>query len=286
MKTAAPELIAAINSGQEFLVADLYTFTLRDGTVLRYTSADIDLTVDGQVFSAQGPLIERSRLTLKAGIEVDTLDLTIYADQSHKIGTQGYHQAVRQGAFDGAGFLLQRLYMPVWGSTTWGAVWLFSGEVAETPRGGRTAIELTIKSPLNRLNIKMPRNVYQAGCLLVHYGPDCGLEEEDWAQSVTVLTGSARNRIVCDLTNQPAGYYDLGTVSFLTGPLAGLTRTIKSYTPGVLEISLPLPSAPAYGVSLKVAPGCDRAAATCQGKFNNLANFRGFPFVPVPETAR
>ena len=26
--------------------------------------------------------------------------------------------------------------------------------------------------------------------------------------------------------------------------------------------------------------GCDKASATCQAKFANIANFRGFPFVP------
>jgi hypothetical protein len=34
-----------------------------------------------------------------------------------------------------------------------------------------------------------------------------------------------------------------------------------------------------------VYKGCDKTTATCAGRFNNLANFRGYPFVPPPELA-
>jgi len=47
----------------------------------------------------------------------------------------------------------------------------------------------------------------------------------------------------------------------------------------------PLPFAPAFGDAFTVYAGCDRTLATCQGRFNNKANFRGFPFVPPAETA-
>ena len=47
----------------------------------------------------------------------------------------------------------------------------------------------------------------------------------------------------------------------------------------------PLPSTPATGDAFTVAFGCDHTRGTCQGKFNNLVNFRGFPFVPPPQIA-
>jgi hypothetical protein len=39
------------------------------------------------------------------------------------------------------------------------------------------------------------------------------------------------------------------------------------------------------GADFLAYPGCDRLQATCSGKFANLPNFRGCPFIPVPETA-
>ena len=47
----------------------------------------------------------------------------------------------------------------------------------------------------------------------------------------------------------------------------------------------PLPFAPAPGDTFNVAFGCDHTQATCQSKFNNLVNFRGFPYVPPPQLA-
>ena len=47
----------------------------------------------------------------------------------------------------------------------------------------------------------------------------------------------------------------------------------------------PLPFAPSPGDAFTVYAGCDHTQGTCQGRFNNLANFRGFPYVPPPELA-
>jgi len=47
----------------------------------------------------------------------------------------------------------------------------------------------------------------------------------------------------------------------------------------------PLPFAPNAGDAFTAYPGCDKTQNTCTAKFNNLANFEGFPYVPAPETA-
>jgi hypothetical protein len=39
------------------------------------------------------------------------------------------------------------------------------------------------------------------------------------------------------------------------------------------------------GDGFTVYYGCDHTPGTCQSKFNNLANFRGFPSVPPPQMA-
>jgi hypothetical protein len=48
---------------------------------------------------------------------------------------------------------------------------------------------------------------------------------------------------------------------------------------------MPLPVAPATGTAFTAYAGCDKSMATCQGKFNNVINFKGMPFIPVAETA-
>jgi uncharacterized phage protein (TIGR02218 family) len=43
---------------------------------------------------------------------------------------------------------------------------------------------------------------------------------------------------------------------------------------------LPMPNDIAVGHTYSVYPGCDRRFATCKAKFNNVANFGGFPHIP------
>ena len=37
------------------------------------------------------------------------------------------------------------------------------------------------------------------------------------------------------------------------------------------------------GQTIVVQAGCDHLPTTCKNKFNNLANFNGFPFVPLED---
>jgi hypothetical protein len=48
---------------------------------------------------------------------------------------------------------------------------------------------------------------------------------------------------------------------------------------------LPLQSVSSVGDTFTIYYGCDHTPGTCQSKFNNLANFRGFPYVPPPQMA-
>ena len=73
---------------------------------------------------------------------------------------------------------------------------------------------------------------------------------------------------------------------FTSGANANVRATVKSVAAGVaLTLIYPLPVAPAVGDAFTVYAGCDHTQATCQSRFNNLANFRGFPFVPPPQIA-
>ncbi len=73
MKAANATLIALLNAAQQFVSADMYTFTLADGTVLYYTSADQDITIGGNTYksAASGaPLFAREKLTVELGTAV------------------------------------------------------------------------------------------------------------------------------------------------------------------------------------------------------------------------
>lgn len=282
MKSASPGLIALLNSSQQFIMADLYTFVLIGGTVLRYTGAEGMLMVGGSVFDGTTILIDRSKIRTVIGVEVDTLDLTIQALPTHLIGSTPFLTALKNGALDGATVKVERCFMPTWGDTSLGTVILFSGRVADM-EVGRTEAKVRVNSDLELLNIQMPRNLYQPGCLNTLYDGACTLAKASFGVAGTVGAGSTRNLLSNGLA-QAAGWFDMGTVTITSGVNAGVSRSVKQYSPGVLALMNPLVSACAPGDTFTVYAGCDKAQATCSAKFNNLANFRGFPYVPVPES--
>lgn len=281
MKTASPELIALLNGSQQFTMADLLTFTLKDGSLLRYTGADINVVSDGNTHT---PLaFKRSRTRITIGVRVDTLDLSLYVGVGDLIGGIPMPQFAQNGGFDGAELELRRAFLSGWGQPAVGSLWMFSGRVGPIDPS-RTEIRMSVKSDLELLNAPIPRNLYEPRCGHIVFNDGCGLSRAAYKASSTVLAGSSRTEILCGLA-QADGYFDRGTVTFSTGPNAGVTRTIKAYVPGKITVSVPLPYEPATGNAIDAYPGCDGLPSTCENKFANKPKLRAFPYVPVPETA-
>lgn len=77
------------------------------------------------------------------------------------------------------------------------------------------------------------------------------------------------------------GYFDFGTIEFLTGLNAGLGKfEVKSYVPGQITLYLPLPYQAAIGDTYTIVAGCDKTLATCRDRFDNLPNMRAEPYIP------
>src|SRR5579863_3137842 len=100
--TALQNLLAS----RQFFAADLYTFTLIDGAVLRYGSGDRDITANGNLFTSQGPRIDRkdnkAKCHWKIGVDVDTLIFDVMPQATDMVNGLPFLAACVQGAFDGA----------------------------------------------------------------------------------------------------------------------------------------------------------------------------------------
>lgn len=284
MKTATPELIAYLNSHQEYMMADLLTFTMLDGTVYRYAIYDIDITYNGHIYEGSTPLFERSRVRTVLGVEVDTLDLKVYSNSTDMLGSYTWTQAAAKGNLDGATVLLQRVFLSD-PNTVVGGYINFSGRIADISMS-RTEIDIVVKSDIELLNIQMPRNLYQAGCQHTLYDSDCKASRTAFRTAGTVSGGSTATLVKCNVTSKQTGYFNMGYIEFTSGVMSGLKRTVKAYVSGQIQLMSPLPSIPASGVTFYVYAGCDKQQSTCSSKFNNLVHFRGFPYIPVPETTR
>jgi hypothetical protein len=78
-------LVTWLQTATEIRMADLYTITLKNGTALRYTTWDTNLTVLGNTFLTGPPNIARSAIEEKLGMEVSTLELTLEASLTDTI---------------------------------------------------------------------------------------------------------------------------------------------------------------------------------------------------------
>ncbi len=228
------------------------------------------------------PIVKRGPIRSVIGVEVDSLDMTLLVNSDVTVQGVPLAQFAREGGFDGARVQLDRYFSASWQSASCGSVNLFTGRVSELTVTG-TKVQMSVKSDLELLNIQMPRNIYMAQCAHTLYDAGCGLVAANFTVTGNTTANSTRTAVHCNLA-QAAGHFDLGTVKFTTGSNAGVTRTVKQHTTGVLVPSFPFPYVPVAGDHFQAKPGCDKLMATCNSsKFSNLANFRGMPFIPQPE---
>jgi hypothetical protein len=186
--------------GGEVLIADLYTFTLIDNTVIRLTSWPDSISIGGNVFNALGPFIERSKIKQSTGFSVDEIEVSIAADPSHQINSRPYLQAIAQGLFDGASCLVERLFMPSPLDVSLGTLILFKGRVADVTEVGRTRGKFSVRSRTELLNNPLPRNLYTPSCRHVLYDTGCTLNRESFRLSGTVTAGSTAKVVNTTLT--------------------------------------------------------------------------------------
>jgi hypothetical protein len=301
---------AAGHTRQQFAMVDLYTFTLPFGagtppaTPLRYCGAEVDVSFEGNTYTALRSRPTRGNCKVVVGVEVDTLDVTIlpYLPDGTLDVIPGtvvtIPLAAQSGLFDGAAFTLRRLYLsapPVWGTAidpSLGAVTLFGG-TARDIEVRRSVVLFTIASGLQQLNTPIPRNVYQPGCRNTLFDGICNLAKtgsfggQNFQASATLVasTSTSLSFTLNAATSQPDHYFDLGYVEVASGPFVGLRRTIKQHIGTTVTFIQPWPFALPDGQALTLQAGCDKQLPTCDAKFGNRGNFNGEPFIPVPDSA-
>lgn len=308
MKTADPALIAFLATTRQFCQADLFDFALADGSHIRLTSANVNITAGGLTYLATGPYMQRSKLKPVRGTQVDTLTLTCFTSQATLLEDIGFQQALLEGALDGAVVTMSRLIFGSWGPG--GAGWfegagfleepwfgayplgffapvvLFSGRVADLPVVDYAQIQINVKSWLELLDQQVPWQLYQAPCAWCLYDANCGVSRGAFAQGGYVQASSG-NGAAAFLTNltQPDGWFTLGKIHMVSGACSGQLRAVKAYKGGVVTAMVPwIGGPPAAGDGFTAWAGCDRQLSTCENKFANLTNFGGQPFIPAPST--
>jgi uncharacterized phage protein (TIGR02218 family) len=265
--------------------------TSRNGLVFRATNHDRDLEWQGAIYPARGGL-EVQGLHLNAGLEPDTAVL---------LGPLGdvSREALQQGVWDRAKV---EVFWVDWSSALSDAAqWSPSGmtTIAREGHNVLTGYISNIKytgfgfeADLASIKAKLTRQigrVYARHCDAVLGDARCGVALNAAAYSrqvpVTGLLGqSAVEGVVIDaLDLDPEAFRD-GVLLWLSGPNAGARTALSAVAVGETGWHLfwrdaPL-SLPQTGDDARLVMGCDRRFETCQTRFANAENFRGFPHMP------
>ena len=268
MKYASPALIAYLAANCAFLQADLYQITLQTGQVFRWTDADTNLTYGGNLYTAAvdnggEPVLERGEIRTARGLEVSTMDLTLFCGQSAQFLGVNATLAAHNGAFDNAEVQVVRVVMPTWGdTTTLGGTILFDGLVAAVDLGG-TEVILHVASTPVLLTVQMPKTLFLPACANTFGDASCGISIPSLTVPGAVAGGSTATAIL-GAPAQPANYYQNGVLSFTSGACAGTSVAVSIYDGTTITPATALPATPAPGDTFTVYPGCARSMAACQ----------------------
>jgi uncharacterized phage protein (TIGR02218 family) len=193
-------------------------------------------------------------------------------------------EALQGGTFDGAYVSFDRLYSPIpWQynmpnlSTDYVLKARFFGRI-DVEEVKLTQAKLTVKSPTDLLNAQLPRNLVKPSCLNRFCDSMCGLKKSNFAKNVTAVAGSSKAAVKI-ASGYANGYFTQGTMMCTSGANVGVSRSIKTFTGNVATPAQPFQNAVQEGDTFTFWRGCAKTMVACQA-FNNMDNFRGFPFLP------
>lgn len=131
------------------------------------------------------------------------------------------------------------------------------------------------------------RRIMMPGCPHTIYNQargNCRVRQEDHELETTVIAISNRTITVAD-TGAQLDYYAGGVMQWSHSSLAATERAeVVSNQAGTgVFIVATRPSGLILGATVRIYPTCDKTLTMCAERFNNIANYGGFPYTPNKE---
>lgn len=264
-------------AGTTTTLATLWRITRRDGEVFTFTDHDRDIVYGGETYlAALG--YQRAAISGNADLAVDDSELTGMLNSGL---IEPAH--LRAGLWDHAEL---RILAVNWADLSQGEIKLRRGRLGEVVAMDDGSFRAEFRGMAQPLQATIG-SLYQPECRADLGDARCRIDlayGAGWTQQATVETVASSVLLVmsADIAGFADTYFTFGVATWQTGDNAGVSREIIAWTQGsrTLELFAPPPFAPAAGDTLHIQPGCDKLRPTCQGTFDNYANFRGEPFVP------
>jgi uncharacterized phage protein (TIGR02218 family) len=263
--------------------AQTWTITRTDGHVFAYTSLDRPLTFRGVVHSPCNSLsatATEQSTTIGASGNMELLGIISDVGISE--------QDLYNGLFDFARF---EVWMVPWLNTTGETPFRLMAGTTGTMTHGVEGFKFEVLTGSANLRQKALLEVFTPSC---RYGfgsihdARCPVNlaaitvaGSATSTAVPAASNQATRRIVIDATRaEAAGHFDLGILTWTTGPNAGASSEIKRFESGTFVLWSPLLFPIGVGDTYTATPGCNKSPADHM-RFNaDMVDYGGFPDVP------
>ncbi|HVV94704.1 MAG TPA: DUF2163 domain-containing protein [Hyphomicrobiales bacterium] len=274
MRTIPPDLAAHL-AGSVTTLCRCWRATRSDGRTFGFTDHDRDLVFDGTTFAAASGL-DAAEATASLGFAVGGGEVAgAFSDDALA------EADLAAGLWDAASV---EVFVVNWAAPDQ-RLRVAVGEIGEVRRDDR-AFTAELRGPSARLNVVTGR-LFSPTCDAALGDAHCTV-----ALAVPAFTGSGTVTAAEDgftitasgLDAYADGWFRGGVLAWTSGANAGLAQPVRQHSAagGVVRIALwqAAPRGVATGDAFSIGAGCDKTAATCQAKFANIANFRGFAQMP------
>lgn len=278
MKQFSQSLQTHLDSGTTTL-AWCWRLSRNDGAVFGFTDHDLSLTFDGTTFEPESGFTASE---IRSGS-----DLSVDAQEAEGVLTSETitETDILDGRWDNATVEIWRVN---WADTSQ-RVLMRRGAIGLVRRG-RLHFVAEMRSLAHVLGQTVGRT-FQASCDAALGDARCGLDINDPAfkgsGTVAAIIGD-RGFAATSLGAFADGWFALGVVNWISGANAGRSAEVLSHTATGPDVKITLLEAPvrsiATGDTFDIFAGCDKRFETCQSKFANAVNFRGFPHIPGQDT--
>lgn len=244
---------------------ELHTFARNSVVVGRYTSADTDVTIDGEIYISQPGGHDRSAISLSGEKGRDVLKITVA--RNHPVAEM-IALRPRSGVVS---YTLRRYHR----ADTSDLITVYAGRVMSARRG-KTGERILMVEPIDHMQQRMGLSrVVQTACGHVLYGPLCRLKMDDWEHTTTVSAINGREITVASSRPLP---YTGGIVVFESDGIEDYAY-IENANGLALTLDLPLYQL-AVNDTVKIYSGCDWTMDTCHNVYNNSENYGGRLHIP------
>lgn len=253
-------------------IATCWKATLTDTTVLGATSHHEDIVFDGVTYhSTYG--FSPSDIDNSAQLNPDTLELDGFL-----VSPSITEEDIISGRWDYAAI---EMFEVNYKDLTMGRNLIRKGTLGEI-KGGRSNFNVELRGIFQKLTTRLLK-VTTKTCTHDLGDAQCGIDLAAHTVTGSVTSTGSQRQFTDTARATTADHFAGGVITWTSGNNNGLRMEVKqSSAAGVITLHQSMPFEIQVGDTYSMYAGCmKRFTEDCKTKFNNGANFGGFPHVPL-----